>query len=401
MAAIPSDLAFGKALSSVNIRRLPVRQSTDTQSYGASGKVTLVLPNDFYDGRGGYLSFFAQLGLNGGTYAAFEYPIQSMFVHAQVYLGSTLLEDIDQSSILFGIFKEASSYSSVANLGNEGYYDYATRKAQSIAGRQYQVHLRLESLQQVIPLHKLKLPLRLVLTIGDISSFTTYDGGVPTFTISNIFWNYNIIQPDPAVDAVVDSQIASGNLKIRYHTMDNYNTVVGSATSQTLLLPFKRKCVNSVLAVWRHTTDVNNVLVDGKFVDKYGNLGNIGGYLKVLNTLYPADKYDYNFNFGYLTLSQTFNQVMEPFFYAHERQQDTFSAQTIANRVVAAFDLRRDNSPQAAHLWDNGIDTSGSANSQSLNFTYNALTLGLEYQVFAIYESAYSILPNGNILLDN
>ena len=400
MSVIPSDLSFTHIPASVNIKRIPVRANADTQSYSVNNKIQIQFANDFSDFRGSYLTFYAIAPLNGGTYVRFSYPIQTMFSRAQVYLGSTLIEDIDDFNVLQGLFKEVSSYDSVNNVGLEGYYLAATRATETNAGRLYTVRLRLESLERVWPLHKLKLPLRLVLTVADGSNFLEYDGSTPTVTINNMYMNFYIIQPDAAVDSVIDAAIQAGGMKVYFRSWDNYNTQVGTATNNTLLLPFKRRVVQSILAAWRDQADVTGVTVNGKFVDQFQAKGVISAYVRVLNQIFPADKYDMNFTSGYQMMSPVLNSIMEDTTHPFLRQQDTFSLQDIANRTVAAFDLRVDSSPGSQGLRNNGIDTSGSANSQSLGLTYSALTGALQYDVFARYECVVTILPNGNVVLD-
>lgn len=398
MSVIPSDLTFEKALESVRIKRIPVRAQSDTQTYGLNGKVQIQLPSDFSDLRGSYLTFNAIAVQNGGTYVRFSYPIQTLFRRAQIYLGSEIIEDIDDVNVLQGIFKMASSYASVFNIALEGAYDSISRAAQTVAGRAYSVHMRLESLERVLPLHKIKMPLRIVLTIGSGPDFLEYDGALPAVTVSEIYLNYHSLQVPSDVSALLDAQIAAGNLKIRVHSWDNYNVQLASATSNTLMLPFKRKTVNAILAVWRDATDVSSPAINGKFTDNFEADGVISTYVKIGTQTYPADKYEMNANFGYMQMANVFNSIMQPDFRAYYRQQDTFGLQSPATRCgIGAYDLRNDNSPKSDDLWDNGLDTSNSANSQQLGLLFSAAPGALAVDVFAKYESVITVLPGGGI----
>jgi hypothetical protein len=402
MSVIPSDYTFEKAIESVRIKRLPVRAQSDTQSYTTGGKIQITLPSDFSDLRGSYLTFNAIAPANGGTYVRFSYPVQTMIQRAQVYLGSKVIEDIDDQAVIQGMFKGASSYDSVNNLTTEGAYLAATRATQTNAGRLYTVHMRLESLERVWPLHKIKMPLRIVLTLwGSTPYFMEYDGSAPTVTISDIFLNYHSLQVPDDVSAMLDASIASGNCRIKFHSWDNYNVQLSSATSNTLMLPFKRKCVNAILAVWRDAADISSAAVDGKYTDQFEADGIIQTYVKVATQVYPSDKYEMNYNFGYLLMSPVFNSIMNDRFHAYDRQQDTFALQAPATRCgIGAYDLRLDNSPKSDGLWGNGVDTSQSANSQQLGLLFSAAPGALAVDVFAKYEASVTVLPNGGIELD-
>lgn len=403
-STIPPDLTFTKSLKSIPIRRLGSRQNSDTNQYAANSRIQLTMPNSFCDLRGSYLTFFAQATANigvPGTYLRFSYPIQSMFSRLQVLLGTTVIEDTDQFDLLHGVYKQASSYNSVTNVPYEGIYSpAASRAAETIAGRMYTVRLRAESLERVWPLHKLKLPLVIRLYVQDPSVFMEYDGGVPTVVINSVYLNFNTIEPDNALNALVDASISSGNLKVNFHSWENYNTSVSTATSNVILLPFKKKCVNAIIACYRDAADVNGPTVNGKYTDQFQAKGLQQAYCKVASTIFPQDKYDLAYTSGYQLLANPFNQIMNDDFQAFARQQDTFSLQDIANRTVVPFDLRHDNSPSAHKIYNNGIDTSATANAQSAGFNYNALTGNLSYSFFCKYEVICTILPDGNVSVD-
>ncbi len=401
MSVIPQDYAFTHVPQSVNIKRIPTRANTDTQSYSFNNKIQIQLTNDFADLRSSYLTFYAIAPLNSGTYVRMSFPVTTLFSRIQVYLGSQLIEDIDQYNVLAGLFKEVSSYDSVNNVGLEGYYLAATRATETNAGRLYSCRLRLESLERVWPLHKLKLGMRIVLTVGDASSILEYDGSAPVLTINNMYFNYHTIMPDAALNAVVDSAIQAGNMNIYFRSWDNYNVQVSTATSNTLLLPFKRRVLEAILAVWRDTADVTGANVNGKFIDQYQSKSVIGGFCKINSIVYPSDKYDMGYTSGYILMSNVLNSIMQDTTHPYDRQQDTFSLQDIANRTIAAFDLRVDSSPGSQGLRGNGVDTSSSPNAQSLGLTYSALTGALAYDVFGRYEAMVKILPGGSIEYDS
>lgn len=403
---VPSDLLQGNPVDSIKINRVPVRVQSDTQSYTNNQTIQFTLPNDFCDLRNSYLTFFAQAVLNGGTFIRFVYPIGCIFNRARIYLGSTLIEDIQDWGVLQGMFTLASEFASVTNVTLPGSYTDATRATQTNAGRQYMFHLRLESLQRAWPLHKIKLPLRIMLTLGAGPDVLEYDGAAPVAGIqfNNAYFNYHSIQVPQEVDSMLDAAIAAGSAKIRVHTFENYQTVVPTSSSSTIMLPFKHKTVNALFCLFRPNASVNSAAVVGKFTDIYaGSQVLINAFAKVGNTVYPADRYDMaqggTTGLGYLQLQLPFANLMYNDFRAHDRQLDTFMSQTAANRIVVPIDLRRDNSPNAS-LWDNGIDTSGSASSSQFGLTFQAAPGDLSVDVFCKYEAVITILPGGNVMVD-
>jgi hypothetical protein len=399
---IPEDLTYVQIVDSARINRVPVRTQADTQTYGVSGKIQIQLPNDFSDLRGSYLTFNAIAPLPAGsTYVRFSFPVQTAFQRAQVYLGSQIIEDIDDYGVLAGMFKLCSSFDSVNNLFNEGVYANATRATQTAAGRLYIVRLRLESLERVWALNKIKLPMRIVLTVAPEANFIERDGAtaaVPIF--SDVYLNYHSIQVPQDVDALIDAQINSGKLRVCFRTWDNYNVQLQSATSNTLMLPFKRKCVNSIIAGWRPSADISNPAVTDKYTDDYTSPP-IQTFVKILSQVYPADKYDMNFNFGYLQMNNVLNSVLNTEFHSYDRQQDTFQGQAPAQRILAAYDLRRDSSPKSGMLYDNGVDTSGSANSQQLGLLFSIAPGAIAVDAFARWEEVVTITSGGNIIISD
>lgn len=403
--SIPADLLVGPQPDSVEIKRVPVRVQSSNSSYGAGQNVEFVLPPDFCDFRRSYITFFAQATQNGGTYIRFSYPISCIFNRARIYLGSQLIEDIQDQNVLRGMFTLASAKYSVVDVNQEGALNVALRNVDTAGGRTYTVVSRFESLQRVWPLHKIRLPFRLVLTIeSNLAAIMEYDGAAPTagITFNNAFLNYYSLQVPDSVEAMLDASIAAGQAVVRIHSWENYNTSVPSAASSTLMLPYKKKWMNAIMALYRPTADVTSALTINKFIDDYtGSQVLTQAYLKIGTQIYPSDKYDLSLNgtgtaWGYTIMQVPFNMIMEADYAAHLRQQETYMADQPVTRVCVPFDLRRDNSP-GVQLWQNGVNTEDSANSSTLGLTFTSAPGALTIDVFAKYEIVIKILPGGSV----
>lgn len=406
--SIPQDLIVGPQPDSVEIKRVPVRVQSDNASYGAGQNVQITLPPDFCDFRNSYLTFYAQSTANGGTYIRFPYPISCIFNRMRIYLGSQLIEDIQDANVLRGMFVLASEYNGITQVNQEGSTTAATRASDTAGGRTYVVHSRFESLMRVWPLHKIRLPFRIMLTIeSNLAAIMEYDGSAPTAGIAfnNCFFNYHSLQVPDAVDAMLDAAISAGQAVIRFHSWENYNASLSSAASSSLMLPYKKKWQNACMALYRPTADVTDATKADKFNNDFtGSQVLTQAYLKVGTQIYPADKYDFSLNgtgtaWGYVITQIPFNSILNDHYHAFDRQQDTYMAQAPVTRVCVPFDLRRDNTP-GVQLWQNGINTEDSANSSTLGLTFTSAPGALTVDVFAKYEVVVKILPGGSVTID-
>ena len=381
---------------SLPVKRREVRAQSDTSIYAAGSKWTISFPQNWADFRQSYLTFDAIATRTGGTYIRFSYPITSIFTYVQVKLGGELVEYIDNWQVLQGIFQLASDINSVTNVFDYGVYSSAaTRAAEAVAGRTYNVALRLESLLRVIPLHKINQPLQLILQVAPSSTFMETDGAVNTLQFSNVYYNHHIIDGTAQQAADLDASIAAGKCLILFHSYENYNTSVATATNQTMSLPVRRKNVNGILGVARLQSVVNNLASDGKFTDSY-NLSNVPtiAYAKINGQPVPNDQYQMTgLGLGYYQLSKAFNALMNDDFYAHFRQGSTFSKAAQAARLVYAFDLRQDSSPSSSGKWNNGTSTADSSNSALVSITYAGASGAAVYDFFSRYEGVIRVAP--------
>lgn len=401
---IPADLTQGTQLDSVKINRVPVRVQSDVANYSYNGIVRFTLPNDFSDLRQSYLTFNLQALLNGGTYVRYSIPSPCIFNRARVYLGSQLIEDIVNYNVLRGIFAIAGDVESIERTFTEGTFAAANRAIETPIGRAFSVRLHLESLQRVWALHKLRLPLRIELTIGDAPSILEYDGAAPTtFIVNNLYFNYYSMQVPSEVNAALDAQIAAGQAKVKIHTYDNYNTTAPDAASTTLMLPFKHKIVNCLFGAFRRSTVVSNPLSNNKYINQFqAAVEPIQSYMKIGSQIFPSDKYEMSTGvFRYIQMQTVFNSLMYQDFKIHDRQGSSYASAFPTESIIVPIDTRRDSSPNAA-LWDNGLNTADSATSSQFGIVFAAAPgVSLSVDVFCKYEATITLLPGGDIMLDN
>jgi hypothetical protein len=407
-SVIPKDLIGTDApLNSVPIKRVPVSQLSDQNTYSPGAQVIFTFPADMCDFRQAYISFFAQATGGGGTYLRFSYPISTMFNRLRVELGSQVLVDIQDYNVLRGIFVLAENKNAVDNVTQEGSTVDATRAAETIAGRLYCVRTdKLDLLNRVWPLNRIRLPLRIVLTIEpSYANFMEYDGTGPTaFTFSNANFNFHSLQCPQVVYDMIDASIASGRSQIKAHGWDNYATPVATASTQSIMLPFKYKYLNSLLAVYRLQSASASPTQVGKFVNIFNASATESSlYAKIGNTIYPQNRYDLSAgsstNQGVTLLQPPFAAIMEDEFHANIWGENMYMAAAPLSRVVVPFNLYGD-PEETDDIFRNGVDTASSATSSLLNLTFWGASGALNVDVFAKYEQVITILPNGNVNID-
>lgn len=391
---IDSDYTYTGLQVGQPVKRVGVRAQSDSPTYGAGARITLNFPQAWADFRQSYLTIDALATQATGTFIAFSYPIQTIFSQVQIKLGGEVVEFIDNFQVLQGIFKIASDLNAVTNVFLEGSSVAATRNTES-AGRTYYCHLNLESLQRVIPLHKINQPLQIMLQVAPSSTFIETDGTITSMQFSNVYWNYAQIDGTADQATALQSAINGGTCLIPFHSYENYNTSAASATQQSMSVPVRKHNVDHILVAGRLQTAVNDLTRLDKFTNSFGLTNNpIVHYAKVNNQPTPSDFFQQNgLGLGYYQNLIAFNSVMERMFYAHERQQSCYGAAAWASRQILAYDLRQDSSPKANNRWGNGVNTADSSNSAIVNITYAGASGAAVYDVFSCYEAYIQVKP--------
>lgn len=399
--SIPSDFALQNLNQVIKTSRIPVRQASDVQQYSFNDKVILTFPAVLSDFRHSYLTFYAQVTANGGTYVRFPYPIQCLFRRMVIYLGAAVVEDINDANVLMGMFEIQKPYSAVNNLANEGTLDATQRATDSATGREYQVRLRLQTLERVIPLHKSNVPLRVELTLDTASYILEYDGSAPaTMIMRQVYYHYHEIDAPEQYQTLLSDKINTGGYEIGIHSWSNLLNASVSGTAGTIELPFRYKSLTRVIAGYRLLSAVNDPTVNNKFINQWLQRSINLSYLKVNNKIYPSDKYDMSNPQSYREIQEVMNSIMESRFHALDRAEDTYAGQDLTNRFLLAFDIRRDNS-LADSFFSNGIDTSMSGSSILLSNQWaSALAGTIQTDSFGEFEVKICFYPGNKVSID-
>jgi len=399
---IPENLNLANPGNQIRIIRTPVRQPSDVQSYTVNDKIIFNFPGNMSDFRHSYMTFFAQATANGGTYVRFVYPIQSCFMRARIYVGSQIWEDIDDFNVLCGMFELAKPYAAVNNLANEGTYDNTQRAADTAAGRVYQIRPRLQGLERVIPLNKIGSPLRLELTIDQTVRILEYDGSTPSgITFNQCFWNYHVLEVPDQYDSLLNDKINGGGFEISIHTWANQSNTSIAGNGGTMEIPFKYRNLTRIIAGYRLQSIVDSPTTNYKYMNQFLQRSISLSAAKINNKIYPSDKYDLALAQSYRQVNEVFNSLMESRFHSLMRAEDTFAGQDNTNRFILAFDIRKDNSA-GDNLYDNGLDTSGSGSSLTLQLQFaSSLAGNITVDAYGEYECCLKILPGGKVQISN
>lgn len=394
--SLSDDAALG-----MEIKSTPVKQKSDVATYRENDKIIFNIPSDFADFREAYITFTAIIDAAGAgsSYDRFSDPIGSIIRRLRTMVGSKSAEDIENYGVLRGICRLAKPSAIVNNL-EEGSTANATRATQSIASRQYQLKLEVQSLEKVLPLHKSSMPFRVELTLGSVDSVLESDGTNPTYLVSNAFIHYRTLTVPDSYDSLLDQKIASGGLVIPYRSWNNFVWSNLSGASAQIEIPSKYTSCNRQFAVMRNLADVADLTVTDKFLNFNPNdIDQLA--LKVGQRIFPNDKYDLAYDAFKYELLHAFTDVTNNRYHGRFRYGDILAAGTWQQNTILSFDLRDDASVDE-DLYGNGIDTASSGSSMTLQITLGgAPASAQEVQVFTEYEAAMQFMPGGRINIYN
>lgn len=396
MTSVPSDILQQNLDATIGgIKRRTARIQSDVSSYNYGQRVIINFPSQLIDLRRSYLTFFAQLTLNGGTFAGFSYPLSTLFSRLRVLMGSQVVVDIDNFDALSGLFKIVSSNQSVTGVNIDGTYTQATRRTESTTGRLYSVKLDVEFLERIVPVDRIRGGMRLELTVNQAASCLEYDGGIPVLTLNQVFYNFYTLDVSSEINQMIDSLIASGQYVIRGWAWNAFTGQTAAIASTSQQLPFKFRCIRGVLVGFRDNADVSDATVVTKFTDNWDQDGIQFSNLKIgASDVYPVEGYNMQFTQGYLLAQRDAMSFMNRWSNAHLRQLDTFSAASPALRFLQAFDTRQDSTSEA---WGNGINTADGSTNQILNVTFAASPGALWWNVYACYQVDVLVAPSGSV----
>ncbi len=382
----------------MQIKSTPVRQKSDVQNYRAGDKIVFNIPSDFCDFRESYVVLSAVIDNPGAgsTYDRFSMPFGSIIQRARVYMGSTLVEDIEQYGVLRAIWRNAKPNDSINNT-LEGSTVAATRAAQSIVSRQYIFKLEMQSLETVLPLHKSSMPFRIELTLGQNDAVLESDGANPSYLVDNAYYHYRVMQVPDDYDSLLDQKISSGSFIVPFRTYENFVWSNLSGASAQIEIPSKFKSCNRFYGVMRTLADTTDLTVDGKFVTFNPNDVDLLA-LKVGQRIFPSDKYELSLDGNKFELLEVFIDTTDNRYHGRFRYGDILGAATWATTsLVMPFDLRDDPSVDE-NLYGNGIDTQSSGSSMILQITLGGAPGSTqEVNTFTEYEAAMQFMSGGKV----
>lgn len=399
MTAIPRDILQQTVDQAPigGVTRKIARLQADQGSYNYGQKIIFNFPSELIDLRRSYMTFFAQLTLNAGSYCSFAYPLNTLFSRIRVTIGSQVVFDCDGQDVLSGIFKLASSSASVANYTGDGTYTQATRRTESTTGRLYEIKFNHEFLERVIPVDRIQGGYRLELFVNQAVNCLEYDGGIPTLTLNNVAYQYYVLEVSSEVSQTIDAMIASGQYVIKGWAWSTFTGQTQAGTTATLQLPFKFKCIRGMLACYRDQADVTDPLQLQRFVDQFQEDGITLANLKIGSNVVPLDSYQMQFALGYLLPQRDWVSFLNHWYQIHDRQMDFYGAGNAANHFQLAFDTRKDSTSDA---WDNGIDTSSNSVNQVINAQFTASPGALAWNVYCCYQVTLQLSARGNVVVD-
>lgn len=396
MSAVPSDILQQGIETISGIKRRTVRIQSDVSTYNYGQKVIFNFPSVIADLRRSYMSFFAQLTLNGGTFAGFSYPLSTLFSRLRILIGSQVVADVDALDALMGIFKLASSNQSVLGVNLDGQYVQATRRTESTTGRLYEVKFDMDFLERIIPVDRIRGGMRLELTVNQPQNCLEYDGGIPVLTLNQLYYNFFSIEASSEINQLIDGLISTGQYVIRGWNWNSFTGQTAAIASSQLQLPFKFKCIRGMLAGFRDNADVTDATLVTKFTDNWDQDGIQSIGLKIGVEQFPVENYNMQFTQGYLLPMRDFASFMNRWFNSHFRQLESFGSASPAVRYATAFDTRMDSTSDA---WGNGINTADGNTNQIVNVTFAASPGALYWNIYCCYQTDVLIGPNGNVVV--
>ena len=397
MSTIPSDILQQNLGTISGLKRRTVRVQSDVSNYNYGQKVIINFPSQLCDLRRSYLSFFAQLTLNGGTYAGFSYPLSTLFSRLRILIGSQVVTDIDALDALMGIFKVASSNQSVLGVNLDGQITQATRRTESTTGRLYEVKFDLDFLERIVPVDRIRGGMRLELTVNQAVNCLEYDSATaPTLTLNQVYYNFYAIEATSEINQMIDGLITSGQYVIRGWNWNAFTGQTAAIASSQLQLPFKFKCIRGILAGYRDNADITDPTGLLRFTDNWQEDGIQSINLKIGTEVFPVEGYNMQFTQGYLLPMRDFASFMNRWFNSHYRQIETYGSASPAVRFATAFDTRMDSTSEA---WGNGINTADGNTNQIVNVVFSASPGALFWTIWCCYETSVLIGNGGNVVV--
>lgn len=408
MSLVPSEILNKSPGNVVKIQRTRTVQQSDIATYSPGQRAIFYLPNEIVDLRKSYFRGVMTLTPNGGGTCSF-YPVQSLFSRIQVFIGSVSIFDLQSAASLYGLFKTQQEYTSLVNKTEEGFFETAQARTNSILAVEYCFRFPYDVFERVYPLNKLgNMGMRIELTVDQTSSSCEFSSGTPpSLAISNFRLQYATITPTAEVEALIDGLVSSGQYQIKMWNFESQNFSVGAVTAVNQQLAFKKRCIRGIVRCMRPSADAISGTVANKFVQDNLQAGIQSAQIRMGGQCWPLIPYDF------ASVAATGQPWIESLldtrafweFYSssHLRQGDTISSFNSTgvsqgdNTFSIAYDMRLDPYSLA---WGNGLNTALGSQNLLLVETFSPAIAASDYFTYCMYEATVTFNKGGGILYE-
>lgn len=408
---IPSRLDLDSEKLAVGQRRTlsyitPVGQNNN---YVPGDRITYEFPNGIHcDLREGYWAFTGVVTPAGtpGSFDCFQWPVSTLIDRIDVYIGTEIIESVTDMSLLRGLMANTwsadliTTNGAIDNLSFEGSYAAATRTTDSALNKIYMVKFGIDSLRQLYPTKFMNNPVKVVIQLAPAARCLYSDGtgSAATYSLSNLRYYYHQVELPDELDNELFSRIQSSRYSKYMHCWEHNQTgQLGSNTSVSLELPFKRRALNKLFVVIRESADVDAITVDNKATLYDDNFDTITeAYVSINGERFPRDGNNIlqlDASDEHPTLLRDWVGCVEDISNIKERAYDAVGVQNWSlgtkNSKILCFDLRRD--PSRGDLYDNGVATSLAGTSVNLRLTFGTAYTNAIIDAYAVYEQEVQI----------
>jgi hypothetical protein len=278
---IPKDMDFFSAMEKLGgvEKSIDVYENAQQQAVSNGQTVHIFFSQcDACDFRDSFLRFSMLANLNGtGTVVAFQQGIACAINRVRLLSGSDLVFDLVDFNVFYENWVNSNTInaiSSTLNIQMATSDNLATRQAAAInPNKIYTVYLGWACglLNKIYPQGQSQKQLHLELILETPSACLTSDATNPSFQMLSPQYHYKQITYTNAYREMLKTRLASGPIDILYLNSTNYNLQIPSSTTQTSnTLPWKYSRFLGFNTVARPTANINNLTIDGKFIN-YNN----------------------------------------------------------------------------------------------------------------------------------
>lgn len=266
-------------------------------STNSNSKISFQINSDvMYDFSRCSLRFNASATRVGGTYVRFSSPISTVIDKVIVKIGGVVVEELLDYGLLDSIISNQSasnSFQSTVGYVLMGFADQATRNLWATQGRQYQINLRLASLQQVMFTNLLAERVMIEIYLKSPEECLECDG-VGSYLVTNAQIGLDQFIFSEKIDyksVVMEELMKSGSFQVNFNTYNHDTQTVTGAGSQSLTISAKYKSTKYFMMIMRDTNTVSSQATNNKF-STYNNNGLINYQFRVNGSNYPVNYID-------------------------------------------------------------------------------------------------------------